>query len=65
MTENLNHAAFGGLIFLSDFNTTIPRKNNLNEGSEIARRIEQDRKFDPYCRDTSIFNSKRNYIREV
>lgn len=36
-----DHTKFGGLIFLSDFNTDNRGKNNYG-GSQIASRIEAD-----------------------
>ena len=61
--DNSNHTKFGGLIFMTDFNTNAPRLNNFDSGSEIARRIEQDKKFDSYCKNILIHNAAyRNSI---
>lgn len=43
-----DHSKFGGLIFPSDFNTNVRGKNNYS-GSPIARRIENDDRFDRQC----------------
>lgn len=56
MTETTNrygiyevdHTKFGGLIFPSDFNTDNRGKNNIN-GSQIASRIEADRRREENC----------------
>lgn len=37
----VDHTKFGGLIYLSDFNTVSREKENL-KGSPIASRIESD-----------------------
>lgn len=39
----VDHTKFGGLIYLSDFNTDYRGKDNTN-GSQIASRIEADRR---------------------
>lgn len=39
----VDHTKFGGLIFPSDFNTDNRGKNNY-DGSQIAIRIEADRR---------------------
>lgn len=62
MTETTNrygiyevdHTKFGGLIFPSDFNTDNRRKNNIN-GSQIASRIEADRR-----REEELWKKERN-----
>lgn len=62
MTETTNrygiyevdHTKFGGLIFPSDFNTDNRRKNNIN-GSQIASRIEADRR-----REEKLWKKERN-----
>lgn len=43
------HTTFGGLITLSDFDTSRKKKTNP-KGSSIARRIIADRCFDEQCR---------------
>lgn len=66
MTENFNktgfykvdHTKFGGIIYLSDFNTDYKGKNNTN-GSAIAKRIANDERFDAQC-NKNILNNK-NY----
>lgn len=57
-TENRNTdpTRFGGLIYYSDFNTNFRNEDNTN-GSEIARRIMSDRKFDMQCK-RNIENNK-------
>lgn len=40
---------FGGIIYPSDFNTEFRGRSNP-EGSSIAKRIVNDRKFDRQCR---------------
>lgn len=49
-----DHTKFGGLIFLSDFNTDNRGKNNTN-GSKIAIRIESDRQ-----REEKLWKKERN-----
>lgn len=49
-----DHTKFGGLIFLSDFNTDNRGKNNTN-GSQIASRIESDRQ-----REEKLLKKERN-----
>ena len=44
----VNHSTFGGIIYPSDYNTDYRGKDNIN-GSVIANRIMQDRKFDMQC----------------
>lgn len=46
---DVDHSKFGGLIYPSDFNTDYRGKDNTN-GSLIASRIQQDKKFDMQCR---------------
>jgi len=53
----VDHATFGGLIFLSDFETDY-RSNNHQNGSSIAQRIVSDLKFDEQCRK-NIKNRER------
>lgn len=50
----VDHTKFGGLIFLSDFNTDNRGKNNYG-GSTIAIRIEADRQ-----REEKLWNKERN-----
>lgn len=57
MTETFNrhgfykvdHTKFGGIIYLSDFNTDYRGKDNVN-GSPIAMRIVRDAQFDRQCK---------------
>lgn len=57
MTENnkniynygVDHTRFGGLIYLSDFNTNYCKRKG-NVGSEIASRILSDKMFDEQCK---------------
>ena len=60
-TENYNTdtTRFGGIIYYSDFNTDFRGKENTN-GSEIARRIMSDRKFDMQCKRNIENNKTRN-----
>ena len=53
-----NHTRFGGRIYESDFETDYRGKDNLN-GSEIAKRIASDMRFDEQCRK-NIENKKKN-----
>lgn len=48
-TENYNvdHTTFGGIIYLSDFETDYRGKDQKE--SSIAKRIESDRRFDKQC----------------
>ena len=55
-SHKIDPSTFGGLIFPSDFNTDYRGKNN-DHGSPIARRIEQDNRFDMQCRN-SLLNKK-------
>lgn len=48
-----DHTKFGGKITLSDFNTDYRGKDNTN-GSTIANRIANDRKFDEQCRKNML-----------
>lgn len=50
----VDHTKFGGLIFLSDFNTDNRGKNNYG-GSTIAIRIEADRQ-----REEKLWKKERN-----
>lgn len=45
----VNHTRFGGVIYLSDYNTDYKGKTNTR-GSSIASRIIADRNFDNQCR---------------
>ena len=56
-TYKTNCTQFGGIIYLSDFNTDYRGKDNTN-GSAIANRIAQDKKFDEQCRKNILSNSK-------
>lgn len=56
---NTDPTRFGGLIHYSDFNTDFRGKDNTN-GSEIARRIMSDRKFDMQCKRNIENNKSRN-----
>lgn len=55
--HNITHTTFGGLIFLSDFETDY-RGHDNNHGSPIAQRIESDRRFDEQCRKNEEFRNK-------
>lgn len=48
-TYNADHSTFGGLIYLSDFNTDYRAKVNTH-GSTTAQRIISDWKFDRQCK---------------
>ena len=53
----VNHSTFGGIIYPSDYNTDYRGKDNAN-GSVIANRIMQDKKFDRQCeRNRQIFTN--------
>ena len=56
---NTDPTRFGGIIYYSDFNTDFRGKDNTN-GSEIARRIMSDRKFDMQCKRNIENNKSRN-----
>ena len=56
---NTDPTRFGGIIYYSDFNTDFRGKDNIN-GSEIARRIMSDRKFDMQCKRNIENNKSRN-----
>lgn len=56
---NTDPTRFGGIIYYSDFNTDFREKDNTN-GSEIARRIMSDRKFDMQCKRNIENNKTRN-----
>lgn len=43
-------SCFGGILYLSDFNTEYRRKININ-GSAAARRILSDLRFDKSCKE--------------
>ncbi len=51
-TYQVDHTTFGGIIYTSDFD----RKTTL---SDIASRIENDRKFDEQCKRNAL--SRQNY----
>ncbi len=55
---NVDRSSFGGIIYLSDFETDYRGKDN-NKGSSIASRISSDLKFDEQCRK-NIENRERN-----
>lgn len=60
-TGNYNDPTrFGGLIYYSDFNTNFRNEDNTKKGSEIARRIMSDRKFDMQCKRNIENNKSRN-----
>lgn len=46
--SNLRHT-FGGLIYLSDYNTEC-RHKKISQGSAVANRIAQDKRFDEQCK---------------
>ena len=46
--NHYNPRTFGGVIYLSDYNTDCRKKNNTT-GSPIAKRILSDRSFDHKC----------------
>ena len=56
---NTDQTRIGGIIYYSDFNTDFRGKDNTN-GSEIARRIMSDRKFDMQCKRNIENNKSRN-----
>ena len=56
---NTDPTRFGGVIYCSDFNTDFRGKENTN-GSEIARRIMSDRKFDMQCKRNIENNKTKN-----
>lgn len=66
MTENFyrtrnykpDHSAFGGYIYLSDFETDYRGKNN-NHGSIIAQRIASDLRFDEQCRRNIVSRTRK------
>lgn len=55
--HKVDHTQFGGIIFISDFNTDYRGKDNLN-GSTIAKRIAYDQKFDKQCKADTLDNQK-------
>ncbi len=55
---NVDHSTFGGVIYLSDFETDYRGRDNKN-GSPIASRIASDYIFDKKCRK-NIENRERN-----
>lgn len=57
--HEIDHSSFGGIIYLSDFNTDYRRKDTLN-GSYIAERIIADREFDRQCRINKENNNRYN-----
>lgn len=67
MTQEINkygiyevdHTKFGGLIYLSDFNTDHRGKDSTN-GSQIASRIETDRRREEKLWKT--YKNKQQYI---
>jgi len=48
-THEVDHTRFGGVIYLSDYNTDYRGKDNTR-GSQIAKRIISDRNFDYRCK---------------
>ena len=57
MNRPLYHTTFGGVVYLSDFDTNH-RGNHNSKGSSIARRIIADWSFDNQC-----IKNKSNKIR--
>lgn len=49
-----DHTRFGGLIYLSDFQTDHKGRDHIN-GSSIASRIARDQRFDEECKKNIIF----------
>ena len=49
-----DHAKFGGLIYLSDFQTDHKGRDHTN-GSSIANRIARDQRFDEECKKNFLF----------
>lgn len=64
-TENHkpDHTKYGGTIYNYDFDTEYKRKPGEYEGSDIAKRIGNDMKFDEQCRRnlTDRKNGRANY----
>ena len=64
MTNHLHetaHRTFGGVIYLSDFNTGSRGRNNT-KGSPIANRIAGDHQFDRQCRiNREIMERNKSY----
>lgn len=52
MTAKWSNTRFGGIIYPSDFNTDY-RGNSDTNGSKIANRIANDRRFDEQCKKTA------------
>lgn len=52
--EGADHTKFGGIIYVSDFNTDIRGKDSKN-GSAIANRIANDFRFDEQCRKNTEY----------
>ena len=50
---NINHSTFGGIVYLSDFNTNHTAGN-------MAERISRDLKFDESCRNHIKNGGKKN-----
>lgn len=60
-TYQVDHSTFGGLIYLSDFETDY-RGNDSNNGSSIASRIACDWKFDNQCKkNREIIDDYKNW----
>lgn len=70
MTENLyitnfnksDHTRFGGIIYISDFNTEY-KKNNI-KGSTIAYRIANDLDFDKECKENLKTEKSGGYLND-
>ncbi len=53
-TEFKNCSKFGGVIYISDFNTEVPAGN-------IAKRIASDWRFDEQCRKNETRRDKNQH----
>lgn len=59
-----DHTHFGGIIYLSDFETEWKGKKNQN-GSIIASRIAGDKRFDEQCRQNIQNKIGRNEYAKI
>lgn len=53
----IDHSTFGGIVYLSDFNTG--RRGKDSGGSVMAKRIMEDKLFDERCRKNCEYTRRK------
>lgn len=59
-TYKPDHTKYGGRIYNYDFDTDYRREPGEREGSDIAKRIATDMKFDEQCK-RNLINKKHGH----